>query len=113
MISRIRFIYIAIPVAVSAFAAYGPVYLLLCNLFLLPIFLRRKEDFLTPILAVAAAIFSFFYISATFPSNYRIWSLQLLRSTWTDNVKLTVAKMKGFAKTDSGETFYAIYTFSR
>ena len=59
MISRIRFMYVAIPVAVSAFAAYGPVYLLLCNLLLLPIFLSRKEDFLTPILAVSAVIFSF------------------------------------------------------
>ena len=31
LISRIRFIYVAIPVAVSAFAAYGSVYLLLVN----------------------------------------------------------------------------------
>ena len=60
MISRVRFMYLAIPVAVSAFAAYGPVYLLLCNLFLLPIFLSRKEDFLTPILAVATATLLFF-----------------------------------------------------
>ena len=59
MISRIRFIYVTIPVAVSAFAAYGPVYLLLFNIVLLPIFFRRKEDYLTPILSVFAAIFSF------------------------------------------------------
>jgi competence protein ComEC len=103
--------YIAIPVAVSAFAAYGPVYLLFCNLFLLPIFLSRKEDFLTPILAATAAIFSFFYISATIPAIIETGNATLAL-TWADNVKIDGSKMKGFAKTSSGETVYAIYTIS-
>ena len=109
MISRVRFMYLAIPVAVSAFAAYGPAYLLLCNLFLLPIFLSRKEDILTPILAVAAATFSFFYISATIPATIENGDATLTL-TWTDNVKIDGGKMKGFAKTSSGNTIYAIYT---
>lgn len=111
MISRVRFMYLAIPVAVSAFAVYGPVYLLLCNLFLLPIFLSRKEDFLTPILAVATATFSFFYISATIPIIKESGDATLSIS-WTDNVKIDGGKMKGFAKTSTGETVYAIYTIS-
>ncbi len=101
--------YIAIPVAVSAFAAYGPVYLLLCNLFLLPIFLSRKEDYLTPILAVTAAIFSFVYISTTIPVIVESGDATLSLS-WTDNVKIDGGKIKGFAETSSGETVYAIYT---
>ncbi|WP_186668679.1 DNA internalization-related competence protein ComEC/Rec2 [Sporosarcina sp. BP05] len=111
MISRVRFMYLAIPVAVSAFAAYGPVYLLLCNLFLLPIFLSKKEDFLTPILAVATALFSFFYISATIPIIEETGKATL-SLTWTDNVKIDGSKMKGFAKTSTGETVYANYTIS-
>ena len=70
LILQIRFIYIAIPVAVSAFAAYGSVYLLFVNVVLLPIFFRRKKDFLTPILAVIAAIFSFLYISSYTSRNH-------------------------------------------
>jgi competence protein ComEC len=101
--------YIAIPVAVSAFAAYGPVYLLICNLLLLPIFLNRKEDFLTPILAVAAAIFSYIYISTTIPVIVESGDATLSLS-WTDNVKIDGGKIKGFAETSSGETVYAIYT---
>jgi len=109
MISRVRFMYIAIPVAVSVFAAYGPVYLLLCNLFLLPIFLSRKEDFLTPILAVAAAFSSFFYISATIPIVQETGDATL-SFNWTENVKVDGAKIKGFAKTSSGATVYATYS---
>jgi len=111
MISRVRFMYLAIPVAVSAFAVYGPVYLLLCNLFLLPIFLSRKEDFLTPILAVATATFSYFYISATIPIIVENGDATL-SLTWTDNVKIDGGKIKGFATTSAGETVYVIYTIS-
>ena len=35
-----------------------------------------------------------------------------LSLNWTDNVKIDGAKLKGFAKTESGETFYVIYTFA-
>ncbi|MFJ7933595.1 DNA internalization-related competence protein ComEC/Rec2 [Sporosarcina sp. NPDC096371] len=107
---RVRFIYIAIPVAVSVFAVYGPVYLLFCHLFLLPLFLRRKEDFLTPILAVAAAFLSYFYISTTIPVITEE-SPATLSLTWSDSVKIDGGKMKGFAKTSSGQTVYAIYSF--
>ena len=77
MISRVRFIYIAFPVTVSAFAVYGPVHLLLLHLFLLPIFLRRKEDILTPILAVLAACLSFFVVSASLPERIRTWAVNI------------------------------------
>ncbi|WP_203246854.1 DNA internalization-related competence protein ComEC/Rec2 [Sporosarcina beigongshangi] len=103
--------YIAIPVAVSAFAAYGPVYLLLCNLLLLPIFLCRKEDFLTPILAVAAAFLSYFYFTTTIPVIVEEGQ-DTLSLTWSENVKIDGGKMKGFAKTATGQTVYAIYSFS-
>ena len=91
MISRIRYIYIAIPVAVSAFAAYGPVYLLVCNLLLLPIFLSRKEDLLTPILAVVAAFLSYLYISTTIPIIVEEGPATLTL-TWSDAVKIDGGK---------------------
>jgi competence protein ComEC len=79
-------------------------------LLLLPIFLSSKEDFLTPILAVAAAFFSFYLISSSFPATMESGPATLSLN-WTDNVKIDGAKLKGFAKTESGETFYVIYTF--
>ncbi|WP_318615104.1 DNA internalization-related competence protein ComEC/Rec2 [Sporosarcina sp. YIM B06819] len=111
MMSRVRFIYIAIPVAVSAFAAYGPVYLLFCNLLVLPIFLRRKQDLLTPILAVTAAFLCYFYMSMTIPQVVDEGPATL-SLTWSDAVKIDGGKMKGFAKTSSGQTVYAIYSFT-
>lgn len=108
--SRIRLIYVVIPIAVSAFAAYGSVYLLFVNAILLPIFFRRKEDFLTPILAVTAAIFSFVYISNTIPVIIDSGT-ETLSLTWSDNSKIDGGSIKGFAKTTSGETIYAIYKF--
>ena len=108
--SRIRLLYVALPIAVSAFAAYGSVYLLFVNAILLPIFFRRKEDFLTPILAVIAAIFSFMYISNTIPVIIDSGT-DKLTVTWSDNAKIDGGSIKGFAKTTSGETIYAIYKF--
>ncbi|MCZ2259381.1 DNA internalization-related competence protein ComEC/Rec2 [Sporosarcina sp. G11-34] len=102
--------YIAIPVAVSVFSAYGPVYLLVLNLFLLPVFFHRKKDLLTPLLSVLAAILSFFYISNTLP----IVSTPVpatLSLTWSDNAKIDGGRLKGFAKTSTGETIYAVYKF--
>ena len=108
--SRIRLLYVVLPIAVSAFAAYGSVYLLLMNAILLPIFFRRKEDFLTPILAVTAAIFSFMYISNTIPEIIDNGT-EKLTLTWSDNAKIDGGSIKGFAKTTSGDTVYAIYKF--
>lgn len=110
MIASVRFIYVAIPVAVSAFAAYGSGTLLLLNLLLLPIFLRRKEDTLTPILALCTAIFSFLYISTTVPQMTPSGPATI-SLTWTDNAKIDGGRLKGFAKTTSGETVYATYKF--
>ncbi|MBE1554646.1 DNA internalization-related competence protein ComEC/Rec2 [Sporosarcina limicola] len=102
--------YIAVPVVVSAFAAYGPVYLLVCHLFLIPIFYRRKEDFLTPILALAAAVFSYSFISATLPMAIPEGPATV-SLTWSDNVKIDGGKIKGLAKTSTGETIYVVYSF--
>jgi competence protein ComEC len=77
---------------------------------LLPIFLRRKEDYLTPILAVLAACLSFFVISANLSETIEPGPATLTL-TWSDNVKIDGGKMKGFAKTSTGLTVYAIYPF--
>lgn len=71
----------------------------------------RKEDFLTPLLAVAAAILSYFYISTTIPVIAEEGSATLTL-TWSDAVKIDGGKMKGFAKTSTGQTVYAIYSFT-
>lgn len=110
MISRVRYIYLAFPVTVSAFAVYGPVHLLLLHLFLLPIILRRREDILTPILAVLAACLSFFVVSATLPEKIEP-GLATLTLNWSDHVKIDGGKLKGFAKTSTNQTVYAIYPF--
>ena len=68
MIGEIRIIYICFPVAVAAFAAYGPLHLLFLNLLLIPIFLRRKDVY-TPILALVASLFSFLFISMQIPEH--------------------------------------------
>ncbi len=98
---RIRFIYIAIPVAVSAFAAYGSVYLLFVNVIFLPIFFRRKEDFLTPILAVMAAFFTFCTFQLHFLKSLTAES-ETETLTWSDNAKIDGGSIKGFAKTTTG-----------
>ncbi|MFC5604027.1 DNA internalization-related competence protein ComEC/Rec2 [Sporosarcina koreensis] len=110
MIGEVRLIYICMPVAVSAFAAYGPAQILFLNLFLIPIFLRRKEA-VTPILAIVAAVFSYFFISMHIPGLKESGQPTTLNLTWTDQVKIDGGKMKGFAKTDSGEVVYALLKF--
>lgn len=100
----------AYAVIVSAFAAYGPLYLLLFLFVLLPIFLRRKEDFLTPILAVLAALISYYYISTTIPM-LKTEGQETLTIVWSDNAKIDGGTIKGFAKTASKEIIYASYRF--
>lgn len=73
--------------------------------------MSRKEDFLTPILAVAAASLSYFYISTTIPITAEEGPARLTL-TWSDAVKIDGGKMKGFAKTSTGQTVYAIYSFT-
>ena len=99
------------PVVVSAFAAYGPAYILILNLLLIPIFLRRRKDVLTPILALAASLSSYFFISIQIPEPIEGGHLAVLNLTWTDRVKIDGGKMKGFAKTDSGDIVYALLNF--
>ncbi|MCM3743412.1 DNA internalization-related competence protein ComEC/Rec2 [Sporosarcina luteola] len=110
MIGKVRIIYICMPVAVSAFAAYGPVHVLLLNLLLVPIFLLRKEA-VTPILAVAASLLSYFFISLHLPELKAGGQLAVLNLTWTDQVKIDGGKMKGFARTDAGDIVYALLKF--
>ncbi|MCM3637350.1 DNA internalization-related competence protein ComEC/Rec2 [Sporosarcina luteola] len=110
MIGKVRFIYICMPVAVSAFAVYGPVYILFLNLLLVPIFLLRKEA-LTPILAVAASLLSYYFISLHVPELKEGGQPATLNLTWTDQVKIDGGKMKGFARTDSGDIVYTLLKF--
>lgn len=72
--------------------------------------MRRREDYLTPILSVSAAILSFYYISATIP-EFTEASPATVSLNWSDNAKIDGSKLKGFAKTTSGVTIYAIYKF--
>ena len=73
--------------------------------------MRNKEDFLTPILAVVAALFSFLYISSTLPEIIEDKS-DTLTFTWADNAKINGGSIKGFATTSSGITIYAMYKFT-
>jgi competence protein ComEC len=111
LIGEIRVIYICLPVAVAAFAAYGSAHILYLNLLLIPIFLRRRKDVLTPILALAASIFSYFFISLQIPEHIEGGQDAFLTLTWTDQVKIDGGKMKGFAKTESGDIIYALLEF--
>ncbi|MDN4607076.1 DNA internalization-related competence protein ComEC/Rec2 [Sporosarcina highlanderae] len=111
MIGSIRPIYVCIPVAVSAFAAYGPVQVLFLNLLLIPIFLRRKKDYLTPFLALAASLISYFFISVQIPELKQAGPPITLTLTWTDQLKIDGGVLKGFAKTDSHETIYVRLKF--
>lgn len=99
-----------LPIAVSVYASYGSVHLLWINVLLLPIFFRRKEDFLTPILAVLAAFISFMYISSTIPEVVNNGQATL-RLIWSENTKIDGATIKGFARTSEGEIIYASYKF--
>ncbi|QUW22187.1 DNA internalization-related competence protein ComEC/Rec2 [Sporosarcina sp. Marseille-Q4063] len=83
---------------------------MLVNVVFLPIFFRRKEDFLTPILAVLAAFFSYLYISATLPEIIES-GIETETLTWSDNAKIDGGSIKGFAKTNNGNSIYAIYRF--
>lgn len=98
------------PVAVSALAAYGSAQVLFLNLLLIPIFLRRK-DAVTPILALVSAVLSYFFISLHIPELNEGGQQASLHLTWTDQAKIDGGKMKGFAKTDSGEVIYALLKF--
>ncbi|MFS0575284.1 DNA internalization-related competence protein ComEC/Rec2 [Sporosarcina sp. 179-K 3D1 HS] len=100
--------YIAIPVAVSAFAAYGTAWYLLCNSLLIPIFLRRRNELLTPILAACAAFLSFQYFPTTIPKEPSEGPVTI-ELIWTDTVRIDGGRVKGIAKTLSGETLYVTY----
>ncbi|MBB4825783.1 competence protein ComEC [Sporosarcina luteola] len=100
--------YIAIPVAVSAFAAYGPVYLLLLNICWIPILLFVKRDFLTFTLSAFAAVSSYFFISSSIP-EMADYSSDPIEFIWTDSVKFDGGKVKGFAKTSTGNRMYVTY----
>ncbi|MFD1927368.1 DNA internalization-related competence protein ComEC/Rec2 [Sporosarcina siberiensis] len=111
MFSRIRFIYVAITVAVSAFSVYGSAYLLLVNILLIPIFFRRKGDYLTPILTFIAALLSFTYFTSSLPKAIELGPATITMS-WFDNAKIDGGKVKGLAKTSAGQTLYAVYKFN-
>ncbi|MHC8517112.1 DNA internalization-related competence protein ComEC/Rec2 [Sporosarcina sp. ITBMC105] len=108
MIGQIRLIYVMIPLTVSAFAVYGQVHLLALNLLLIPIFLRRKQDYLTPIIALATAIISYTFFSTQIPFSNE-FVVDVIDIRWTDKVKVDGGSLKGFAKTQTGDVVYVIY----
>lgn len=110
MIGQVRLIYLVIPLTVSAFAVYGQVHLLALNLLLIPIFLRRKKDYLTPIFALFVAITSYFLFSSQIPLSKEVGD-DVIEIRWTDRVKVDGGSLKGFAKTRSGDVFYVVYRF--
>ena len=72
--------------------------------------MRRKEDFLTPILAVIAALFRFCIFQVHFPKSLTD-EIRNVHLTWADNAKIDGGSIKGFAKTLQEITIYAIYKF--
>lgn len=98
--------YIAIPVAISAFAAELSGSLLWLNLlFLIPFYFLRK-DYLHLILCTLLASLSFFYFSSnstTLPND------SVVTFHWKDQVKIDGAKVKGFATLTDGTVVYMMY----
>lgn len=95
---------------ISAFAAYGTALLLLLNIGLLLFLFLRKAHLYTLLLMILATIFSYLYIVNSIPEILQEGEAQYLL-TWSDDVKIDGQTMKGFAKTSTGETLYAIYRF--
>lgn len=96
----------AIPVAISAFAAEITGTLLFLHLFYLFPFLIFRRDWLHLSLCTAAAIFSFLYFSVDDPPlpDSITTSFQ-----WNDQVKIDGGKVKGFARLPGGIIVYALY----
>ncbi len=101
--------YIAIPVAISAFAAELSGSLLFLNVvFLIPFYFLRK-DYLHLIICSLLASLSFFYFSShsTALPNDSVVTFQ-----WKDQVKIDGAKVKGFATLHDGTIVYMMYTLT-
>ncbi|ARD49537.1 hypothetical protein SporoP33_15580 [Sporosarcina sp. P33] len=99
--------YIAIPVAVSAFAAeLSGSLLFLHAVYLIPFYFLRK-DYLHLILCALLASFSFLYFS----HNTSVLPDQsVVTFQWQDQVKIDGAKVKGFARLTDGTIVYMMYT---
>lgn len=85
--------------------------LLFLNIFLLPIFIRKKELVPTFIATIFAAVFSYIYFSFTIPEIIEEGETKL-QITWSDQAKINGGSLKGLAKVSSGETIYATYRFT-
>ena len=98
--------YIAIPVAISAFAAELSGSLLFLNaLFLIPFYFLRK-DYLHLLLCTLLASLSFFYFSSHFTT---LPDDSVVTFHWKDQVKIDGAKVKGFATLSDGTVVYMMY----
>ncbi|PIC81144.1 DNA internalization-related competence protein ComEC/Rec2 [Sporosarcina sp. P18a] len=101
--------YIAIPVAISAFAAELSGSLLFLNVvFLIPFYFLRK-DYLHLLLCSLIASLSFFYFSSQFTS---LPEDSVVTFHWKDQVKIDGAKVKGFATLTDGTVVYMMYSFA-
>lgn len=100
--------YIAILIAISAFAAELSGSLLLLNLLFLFPFLFFRKDYFHLILCTVFVGLSFFYFSsktATLPDDTSVVTF-----TWQDQVKIDGNKVKGFARIADGPIVYMMYT---
>lgn len=60
---------------------------------------------------MTASLLSYFFISSHIPELKEGGTLATLNLTWTEHVKIDGGKLKGFAKTDSGDVVYALLKF--
>lgn len=103
--------YLAIAVTVSVFAAYGTALLLLLNVVLLLFLLLRKTNLSILFFIVLSSIFFYIYSVISLPVLLEEDETEL-SITWSEDVKIDGQSLKGFAKTSTGETVYAMYRFS-
>ncbi|WP_342537264.1 DNA internalization-related competence protein ComEC/Rec2 [Sporosarcina sp. FSL K6-3508] len=101
--------YIAILIAISAFAAELSGSLLLLNLLFLIPFLFLRRDFLHLFLCTATVFLSFYYFShktSSLPDHSSTVIFQ-----WKDQAKIDGGKVKGFARLVDGTVVYLMYPF--
>ncbi|WP_301109627.1 DNA internalization-related competence protein ComEC/Rec2 [Sporosarcina sp.] len=99
--------YVAIPIAISAFAAEISESLLLLNLLVLIPFLFLRKDYVHLVLTGVIVCFSFMYFSKTTPVLSDTASA--VHFQWNDQVKIDGGKIKGFARLSDGTKVYMMY----
>ncbi|MFJ7665914.1 DNA internalization-related competence protein ComEC/Rec2 [Lysinibacillus sp. NPDC097195] len=104
-------IYIALAVLVASLAAHKTAWLLACMLLLVLWLTLKGETMFISALVVSVGLLTFFFITSirltepsSLPSTFQL--------TWTSDYKINGQRLSGFAKTESGEKLYVMYTLS-